>query len=53
MNYMTQSTHSSVFDYRRRDKYYIWPPDFETSKNTSTMWPMAEPNAGGDGRLWV
>ena len=30
---MTQSTHSSaVVDYRRRNKYYILPPDFETSK---------------------
>jgi hypothetical protein len=30
---VTQSTHSSaVVDYRRRNKYYILPPDFETSK---------------------
>ncbi len=29
---MTQNTHSTVVDYQRRNKYYVLPPDFETSK---------------------
>jgi hypothetical protein len=42
---VTQNTHSSLVDYQRRTKYFILPPDFETSKKISTM---AKPN----GRLW-
>ncbi len=30
---VTQNTHSSLLDYQRRNKYYILPPNFETSKN--------------------
>jgi hypothetical protein len=46
---VTQKTHSSLVDYQRRTKYFILPPDFETSKNISTI---AEPKAGRDGSLW-
>ncbi len=38
INYVTQSTHSTVVDYLRRNKYDILPPDFESQKNISP-WP--------------
>jgi hypothetical protein len=31
-NYVTQSTHSTIVNYQRRNKYFILSPDFETSK---------------------
>jgi hypothetical protein len=35
---VTQSTHSTIVDNQRRNKYYILPPDFETSKKYQP-WP--------------